>query len=99
MKKKKENPNEVNLFGEEQKYLEIQKKGHLGKIQMLKKRMGYRKTPLKNDTCKFCVHRRHKDYHNKPYNKCELIGDSNCEATDIKILNYTCDEFERINES
>ncbi len=42
--------------------------------------------------CKYCIHHICGKYHNKTYHKCELLGLSHSEATDIRV-NYVCDKF------
>ena len=75
-----------NLFGVDQEYPTQEK---LGKIQKLKKEMGYRLSSG-GHKCKNCVSIRRFDYHDKTYYKCERIGFSNSEATDIRLKNV-CD--------
>lgn len=83
-----------NLFGEEQSIPDLQKLQHEGKVQKLKKQMGYRKANISKGEiwCKYCSHYVRKHYHDKVHLKCELIGDSNCEATDIR-AKYTCNKW------
>lgn len=83
-----------NLFGEEQQYVEPKLPNHEGWVQKLKKQMGYRKANVYKGEiwCKYCAHYVRKDYHDKVHLKCELIGDSNCEATDIR-AKYTCNHW------
>jgi len=44
--------------------------------------------------CKNCSFLLRKNYHNKIYYKCEIIGDTNGHATDVK-LKCVCDNYER----
>lgn len=44
-------------------------------------------------SCKNCTHLISKRFHNKQYYKCELIGDSNSTATDIR-LKMVCDKHQ-----
>jgi len=84
----------LNLFGEEQEYPDVDKFGreHLGKIQKLKKKMGYRLS-VGERKCKNCKSHRVSRYHDKTYHKCERIGYSHSEATDIRLKNV-CDHWE-----
>ena len=84
---------DINLFGEVQKYYE---NAIFNPYQRLKQQMHYRKANvLKGEMyCKYCKHCLKMDYHNKIYYKCELIGVSNSEATDIRVKN-TCDMFNK----
>ena len=82
-----------NLFGEAQEYpITSDGKTHLGKIQKLKKSMGYRLSSGERK-CKNCVSKCRLNYHDKTYYKCERIGFSNSEATDIRLKNV-CDYWE-----
>lgn len=87
---------DINLFGEVQKYYEPEKDVVLSPYQRLKQQMRYRKAnPLKGESyCKHCNYCIRMGYHDKVYYKCELIGISNSEATDIRVKN-TCDRFKQ----
>jgi hypothetical protein len=78
-----------NLFGEE---VEIQDKTNSPYIKW-KRENNYRES--RNDRkCKNCDHLIKKDYHNKTYYKCELLGHSFGPATDIRLKNV-CKRHER----
>ncbi len=47
--------------------------------------------------CKTCDHHRVFEYHDKYYHKCELLGISNSEATDIRV-SYVCDKWKEVKE-
>ena len=81
----------INLFGVEQEYPEDENK-HLSKYQIFKKRNHYRDA-TDNKKCKTCKSRRTYACHNKYYHKCRLLGDSNSQATDIR-LKKVCDKWE-----
>ena len=85
----------INLFGQEQKYPEVGKDNriHLGRIQKIKKRMGYRFS-VGERKCKNCKSHQVSEYHDKTYHKCERIGYSHSEATDIRLKNV-CDYWEK----
>ena len=56
----------------------------------------YRKADYLSDIrCKNCIHRFIIHHHNKRYYKCELLGFSGSEATDIRLSNV-CNNFEMI---
>jgi len=80
-----------NLFGE---MVEVDngKYKNLSKYQIFKQKNNYRKSDsgLK---CKNCNHHHRYEYHNKYYHKCDLLGVSNSEATDIRI-SFVCDKWE-----
>jgi hypothetical protein len=44
--------------------------------------------------CGNCKHHKAFAYHNKIYHKCELLGISNSEATDIRVSSV-CDKWEK----
>ena len=56
----------------------------------------YRKC-LEENMCGSCKYLHCFEYHDKRYYKCELIGFSKSEATDIR-KSYVCDKFERGGE-
>lgn len=65
----------------------------LSPYQKRKKQLQYRKADKDSDErCKNCEHCIRISYHGKNYYKCELIGMSHSEATDIR-LSYTCNQF------
>jgi hypothetical protein len=49
----------------------------------------------KNNKCKDCIYHIVGRYNGKWYHKCEKIGLSNSEATDIRLKDYACDLFEK----
>lgn len=63
-----------------------------GPYQILKAKMNYREG-TKTQCCAKCRKHRAFDYHDKTYHKCELIGFSHSEATDIRLKNV-CDRWE-----
>jgi len=85
-----------NLFGEEQPIPDLKKLQHEGKIQKLKRQMGYRKANVykKEQWCKFCNNFIRYHYHDKVYLKCDLIGISNATTTDIR-AKYTCNKWSK----
>ena len=56
--------------------------------------MGYRLAHDKSQWCKLCGHH-FEHLHGRIYHKCELIGNSCCEATVIRVK-HTCDRWEKI---
>lgn len=52
----------------------------------------YRKAENKEKRCKNCIHRFTR-YRQRYYYKCELLGISSCDATDIR-LSDVCNNFE-----
>ena len=83
----------TNLFGE---IVEIDftiPKGHKSKYQLWKQRNNYVKKNVTAISCKTCDHHRIFNYHNKIYHKCELLGISNSEATDIRV-GHVCNKWE-----
>ena len=85
----------LNLFGEMQD-VNFEQPKKLGKIQKIKQRNGFRIAPNKTTSCRFCKLLIKVDYHGKTYYKCDLIGTSHSEATDIRLKN-TCNKFEHEN--
>lgn len=81
-----EEPKHPDLFSDEPTPIGKVPHGH---IQKLKRRMKYRQAEPGEPTCKTCSHCMKLSYHGRNYYKCELIGDSRSEATDIR-LKDTC---------
>ena len=77
-----------DLFGGETEIVEPE----YGKIKKLKNSMGYRKANPGESQCKDCIYFNRKEFHGRTYRKCELIGDSQCDATDI-MASGTCRKF------
>ena len=82
----------LDLFGEEHEIPEITNKNLWSKYQKFKSTNNYHKTADKEICCKNCAYRIFGYYHDKSYNKCELMGVSHSEATDIRI-SYVCRKF------
>lgn len=59
--------------------------------QAFKHRNNYRKS-FEQNTCGNCKHSQRWEYHNKYYWKCELLGFSNSEASDIR-KGHICDKW------
>ena len=74
----------VNLFGE---VVDIVPDKPKSIYQQFKRANNYRLYTIKSISCKTCKHLSGFDYHNKRYYKCELIGISHSEATDIRLKN------------
>ncbi len=88
MSEEKTNP---DLFGGESRIVSSSRPGTYA--DALKKR-NYRKQEFGNPyRCKNCKHFIRKEYA-KRYFKCELLGDTRSEATDIK-ANNVCDLYEK----
>lgn len=85
---------EINLFGEMQQELKPANK-FVSEYQKWKARNNYRDAVDKK-SCKSCEHRLRVHYHDKIYHKCNLMGVSSSEATDIR-LKKVCDLFEEEN--
>ena len=81
----------IDLFGEEVEA--PRRKSRLSKYQLFKMANNYRESDDDRRKCGFCVFHRSCRYHDKIYHKCELIGDSNSSATDIRV-GHVCDKFE-----
>ena len=82
----------VNLFGET---VDLPKNHqHESKYQKFKRLNNYGESSYKLYQCKNCKNLQGYNYHNKNYYKCELIGYSMSEATDVKLKNV-CDQWER----
>jgi hypothetical protein len=82
----------LNLFGEEVKEPSFKPREKLSIYQQAKKDLCYRKA-YGNESCKNCGNLVIKEY-DKRYFKCNLIGISNCSATDIRLGDY-CDRWEK----
>ena len=48
-----------------------------------------------SNKCKDCVHRISSRYHDKILHKCEMIGLTHSEATDIRLKDFACNLFEK----
>jgi hypothetical protein len=60
----------------------------------IKLRHNYRKRlHASADCCGTCKHHGAKSLHGTRYHKCDLIGNSNGPATDVRV-SYVCDKFE-----
>ena len=81
-----------DLFGNEVKENEINSKKIYGKYKGWKNLNNYRKSEDKEKRCKNCLSLCGYEYHNKRYYKCEMMGCSHSEASDIR-LSYICDQF------
>jgi hypothetical protein len=81
-----------SLFGEEIPEVELPKK-FKGMYQKFKQDSNYRKTESE-DRCKNCHFAFRMSYHGKSYWKCEKMGVSHSEHTDIKVSNV-CDLYKR----
>jgi len=95
MKKKPKIEMVVDLFGELSALPIPSSDAHMSKYQIFKKVNHYRKSESKEQRCKTCSNRRPKQFKDKRYNKCVLIGNSNSPATDIA-KNHICDQYEEI---
>lgn len=62
-----------------------------GWAQKKKRRMGYHEAREDEPSCADCDHLIKQTYHDKNYYKCDLIGISRSEATDIR-LKDTCNK-------
>jgi len=71
---------------------------HLSLYQRIKLGNAYRLASDKTESCRYCIHRHHYKYHDKHYHKCDLIGVSHSEATDIRLKN-TCNKFGKKDEN
>ena len=83
----------LNLFGEEQPYIPEKDFSKESIYQRFKRINHYGLADHPDLSCKNCVNRRSFDYHGKYYHKCDLIGFSHSESTDIRLRNC-CDKFE-----
>jgi len=86
----------INLFGEEHEIPEITKatRANESKYQKYRRVYDYRKSLDADRKCKFCKRSIRTHFHDKTYRKCELLGISNSEATDIN-ANYVCNNFKK----
>ena len=83
----------IDLFGNDTPVIEPKTIGRMSKYQLFKKAHKYRISTTE-ERCKNCKHRIRKEYHDKRYNKCGLLGISNGPATDIA-QNHVCDKFQK----
>lgn len=81
----------IDLFGHEVSDEAPKRPAKLGIRQAWKVSNRYRRG-TKNRCCKRCDHRMSHTYHNIRYHKCELLGCSRSESTDIRLRNV-CDRF------
>lgn len=78
---------QINIFGFE----EVDKKSNKSKKQLTMKekfrqRHGYKDGFL----CKNCVHFKEYFYHSRHYFKCELLGETNSTASDVRKKDVAC---------
>ena len=81
-----------DLFGIEVPDVEPDRSGE-SPYQAFKRQNRYRRSDCKKRRCKFCKFAVKKEYHDKNYYKCHLIGNSSCGATDIALRNV-CDKWQ-----
>ena len=81
----------INLFGEIVDLQDNKRSGSESSYQRFKRMNHYRKSD--SPQCKTCIHHVVFKYHDKYYHKCELLGISNSEATDIRV-GYVCNKWE-----
>ena len=82
----------VNLFGETVDVIS-KPRGYQSSYQRFRSLNQYRKSDS-NQQCKNCKYHHACGYHNKIYHKCELLGISNSEATDIRV-SFVCNKWWR----
>ena len=83
----------LNLFGELQEIPDF-KSTHQSVYQITKGKNKYGLAKNKTQSCKHCINCFYVESNSsKKFYKCKLIGNSSCEATDIKLKN-TCNKFE-----
>ena len=63
---------------------------HISLKEQFRRKNGY----LKGKQCKNCKYHHRFDYHYKYYHKCEKLGISNSEATDIRLKDVACNLYE-----
>jgi len=80
---------QFDLFGGES---EVVSSGSESDYQKFKRMNNYRIAENKSERCFLCIHCFRKEFNNKGYYKCELIGCSSSMATDVRIKN-TCSKF------
>lgn len=80
----------LNLFGEMQEVDPVSEPK--SKYQRFKSMYHYREGVKGYERCLICNHCLKMEYHNKNYYKCELMGVSHSEASDIR-LKMVCDKF------
>ena len=80
----------INLFGELQ---ETEVKKPKSKYQIIKARNNFGISKNSVERCKNCVHCYGIRGNTKIYYKCKLIGESACDATDIRLKNV-CNKFD-----
>lgn len=47
------------------------------------------------ETCGSCSHFIRKEFHGRTYFKCEMVGDSNCDATDVRKGQPACRDWRK----
>lgn len=93
------NTKQLDLFGNEVDIKQVnyeKKKGRKETIKEVFRRVnGYDK----NHICRNCVHLLRMHIRSgRYYYKCELIGTSSSEATDIRLKDYACGRYEQESE-
>ena len=80
----------TSLFGDPIDEIPPRKK--TGFAEIFKSKNHYRKSD-KSEKCANCKYLHKAHHHGKRYNKCDILGDTRGEATDIRI-SYVCDLYE-----
>lgn len=80
----------MDLFGE---IHDDDIKPAIGKYKLFKARNKYRDA-TETESCKNCIHHFAGDYHMKTYHKCNKMGASHSEASDIR-LKKVCNLWEK----
>lgn len=84
---------QLDIMGNEIDYFELNKP-QINIHESLKERFRKINGYLKGKTCKECKYHKAFKYHYKTYHKCEKMGISSSEATDIRLKDCACRLFE-----
>jgi hypothetical protein len=86
---------QIDIFGNEIEIVdEPPKICHINLKEQFRRKNGY----LEGKQCENCKYHHRYDYHYKYYHKCEKLGITNSEATDIRLKDVACNLFEEVSE-
>lgn len=83
---------QIDIFGNEVEPIDLLPLPKKTIKEKFREQYGY----LYGKICKDCKYHKRFDYHHKYYHKCEKIGISNSEATDIRLKDVACNLYEKL---
>ena len=85
------NTKQLDIYGNEIELIDIPPTRKTIK-DIFREKYGY----LHGKCCRNCKHHHILEYHYKNYHKCEKLGISNSEATDIRLKDVACNLYEEV---